>query len=188
MNTRELVLRIRDGDDAAREILMRRYRPRLERLAHGRLPASSRGVNDTQDLVQSTLSRALTHLRTFEHRHEGAFLAWLRTILRNEIIDLSRRAKRRPVATGPIPGDLAGTGPSPLEQAIGAENMEIYEQALAELPELQRQAVILRLEYGMSYVEIAESIDQPTPNAARMTTHRAVLKLADRMRELGGER
>ena len=50
-----LLARVRGGDAAAREALLRRYWPRLERWAHGRLPAWARDLNDTGDLVQETL-------------------------------------------------------------------------------------------------------------------------------------
>ena len=65
-----LVLRAREGDDIALERLCRRYLPRLERWAHGRLPAWARGTLDTQDLAQEALVHAVQKLKTFEPRHE----------------------------------------------------------------------------------------------------------------------
>jgi RNA polymerase sigma-70 factor (ECF subfamily) len=46
----------------------------------------------------------------------------------------------------------------------------------------ERQAVIARVEMGMSYDEIAALLDKPTANAARMTVVRALLRLAEEMK------
>lgn len=186
LSTRELVVRVQAGDSVAREALLRRYRPRLERLVHGHVPPASRGLNDTGDIVQNALCRALNRLDKYDYRHEGAFLAWLRTIVRRVMMDQLRLAKRRPTGVT-VSAELSSNVPSPLEQAIGVENMAIYERALRELPEHQQQGIILRLEYGMSYPEIAATLKMPSANATRMMVVRATSQLARRMRELGGE-
>ncbi len=185
-STEELVARAQGGDPAAREALFRRYRPRLERLVHGHLPRNLCGANDTQDIVQNSLCRALEHLDRYDYRHEGAFLAWLRAIVRHVIVDMLRRTHR----TGGDdldPDRLSSAAPSPLQQAIGVDDIEIYERALGELPEPQRHAVIMRLEYEMSFASIATALQMPSTNAARMMVHRASERLAKRMRELGSE-
>ena len=69
----ELVRRARTGDTAAENELCLRYLPRLQRWAHGRLPAWARGALDTHDLVQDTFIQVLKRLGDFEPRHEGAF-------------------------------------------------------------------------------------------------------------------
>src|SRR5262245_31483701 len=84
-STAVLVDRIRHGDEAALERLFERYLPLLQRWAHGRLPARARGTADTDDLVQVTLMRALKRIEVFEVRREGAFLAYLRSILLNAV-------------------------------------------------------------------------------------------------------
>src|SRR5262245_25197922 len=76
---------IRQGDESASDRLLKRHLPVLTRWARGRLPRSARDLADTNDLVQDTLVRAMKHLDTFEVRHEGAFLAYLRRILINLI-------------------------------------------------------------------------------------------------------
>src|SRR5215471_10859388 len=96
-DTATLLVRVRAGDSAATEQLFRRFRPLLHRWAHGRLPAFVRdGGEETDDLVQNSLVRALNKLGVFESRHEGAFFAYLRQIVLNEIRDRVRRFRRRP--------------------------------------------------------------------------------------------
>lgn len=179
-STAELLARVRGGDSAAREALFRRYVPLLRRWAHGRLPSRARGLSDTDDLVQLTLLRALNRVEDFESRHEGAFLAYLRKILLNQIRDEIRKTNRRP-AGEEIGEDLPDPGPSPLERAIGREAMDRYEAALATLPRDQQHAVVMRLELDMTYEEIALAVERPTANAARKMVERAVARLAERM-------
>jgi RNA polymerase sigma-70 factor (ECF subfamily) len=181
-STAALLDRIRAGDSQARERLLARYLPVLGRWVHGRLPRGARGMADTADIVQVVLYRALNRLQEFEHRHEGAFFAYLRQIVLNAIREEIRRAQRRPSAPEP-PDELTDAGASVVEQAIGHEVLECYERALLELTAEQREAVILRLECGLSYPEIAESMGKPSANAVRMLVVRALVTLAEAMRE-----
>jgi RNA polymerase sigma-70 factor (ECF subfamily) len=72
---------------------------------------------------------------------------------------------------------------SVLERVIGRETIERYEQALMTLSETQRTLVILRLEFGMSFAEIATAIGSVSDEAARKTVARALVRLAEAMRE-----
>lgn len=174
----------REGDGSARERLLARYLPILRRWARGRLPRGARDLLDTDDLVQVSLLRALNHMEAFEPRREGAFLAYLRRIVLNAVRDEIRRVARRPTPE-PLEMELPAQAPSHLEQAIGREAVEAYEEALLALPEEQQQAVILRIEFGYSYPEIAEALDRPSANAARMMVSRALVRLAEVMGERG---
>jgi len=180
--TLQLVLRAREGDRGAREMLAARFLQPLKRFAHGRIPQASRGVLDTDDIVQETLIRVLNHVDHFEPRHPGAFLAYMRQAVLNQIRDEARRAKRRP-ARSEMPEDVRDAGPSPLEQVIGREALEIYERALARLRPEQREVVIMRIELGFSFAEMAEATGSPSANAVRMAATRAVARLAELMRE-----
>jgi len=181
-----LLRRVRDGDVAAPEILVRRYMSPLLRWAHGRLPWGARDVMDTQDLVQVTFVRALDHIDRFEPRWQGAFFAYLRRILVNQIRDEIRRAGRRPVRDE-MTDALPSGGRTPLEVAVGRDLMERYERAMEALPETQQQAVFLRVELGLTYQEIAEALDRPSMNAARMLVSRALLKLSEALHDQGIE-
>jgi RNA polymerase sigma-70 factor (ECF subfamily) len=180
-STTKLIVRIRQGDNRARDELMQRYLQTLRRWAHGRLPIRARGLTDTDDLVQSTLIRALNRLGSFEPRQEGAFLAYLRKVLLNQIRDEIRRAGRQPGGDAPS-NDLVGREPSPVEEAIGRETLSTYEEALSRLPERDQQAVFLRVELGMEYQAVADALGIASANAARMCVARAIARLAESMR------
>ena len=71
---------------------------------------------------------------------------------------------------------------SPLEQAIGQQNLRRYQQALARLTPDEREAIIGRLEMGYSFQELAEAVGRPSADAARKATQRALIRLAEEMR------
>lgn len=171
-----LLRRIWQGDARARDQLARAYLPVLKRLAHGRLPATTRGLVDTNDIVSRSMWKALEHIERFEPRREGAFLAYLRQILMNEIRTEIRRAKVRP-SGGELETAVASNDPSPLEALIGHELLERYESGLSSLTPEQREAVVLRIEYGFAYRDIADKMELPSPDAARMLVARALARL-----------
>ncbi|HEU4332893.1 MAG TPA: sigma-70 family RNA polymerase sigma factor [Candidatus Eisenbacteria bacterium] len=179
--TADLLGLIRGGDKAARDRLFGRIYKPLLRFAHGRLPARARDLTDTEDLVQVAMLRALDHIEAFDSRREGAFLAYLRSILMNLIRDEARRVKRRP-EQDELPEDLATAGPTPLDEAVGREAMERYDAALERLTEEQREAVVLRVELGFTYAQIAEAMNLASTDSARMMVTRAIVRMSKLMR------
>ena len=178
-STASLIARIRSGDEAAQDLLLQRHLPALRRWAQGRLPARARHLADTDDLVQNSMLRTLDKVKDFEPRHTGAFFAYIRRALQNQIRDQLRAADRRPKQ--PLPVEPIAVQPSPLEEAIGRERLQAYEDALEQLTDQQREAVIMRVELGIGYEEIAEVIGSPSWNAARMVVSRALVRLSEMM-------
>ena len=113
-----------------------------------------------------------------EARGEGAFLAYLRQILLNVVRDEVRRSSRRGVQST-LDETLVSPHASVMERMIGTEQMERYQRALDRLQPEQREAVLLRLEFGYTYEQIAEAIGKPSADAARMTVVRALAVLAE---------
>jgi RNA polymerase sigma-70 factor (ECF subfamily) len=179
-STVTLLAQVREGNDDARDRLIERYLPALQRWARGRLPGYARESLDTDDLVQVTMIRALGNLDRFEPRREGAFLAYLRRILVNALRDEIRRVAVRP-ARAELDEHVATPLLSPVEEAIGRERLAAYEEALLSLEERQQEAVILRLELGFSHQEVAQAIGCGSPDAARMLVSRAVTRMAQRI-------
>jgi len=179
-STIELLERLRSGQDEALDELFARYLGPLSRWARGRLPRWARDLMETDDVVQETLLQTLGHVGSFDPRHTGAFHAYLRRAVKNRIVDEIRRAGRRPVAEEPLTG-APDLGPSPLEEAVGREMIERYEEALERLRLSDREAIVARVEFGLSYGELARALDKPSPDAARMTVSRALVSLAREM-------
>lgn len=180
--TLELLRRLRAGDDAALDILIARYIPELTRWATGRLPGWARHAVDTDDLVQETLIQVFKKLDTIDYRGEGALFAYLRQSVLNRLRNQVRWAGRRPVSTV-LDDALEDDRLSPLEAAIGAESVERYEAALERLRPEEREAIIARIELGLSYPELAQALCKPSPDAARMAVARAMVRLTEELRE-----
>lgn len=176
----QLLLRARTGDPDAVELLCARYLPRLHRWARGRLPRGARAYADTGDVVQEVLISVIRRLKVFDPRDEGAFQGYLRQALTNRFRDIARHDNVRPPAS-PLDSAWPSAGPSPLEIAIGREGIERYEAALERLKPEDQRAIVARCEWGMSHEEVAQAIDKPSANAARVAVHRALVRLAKEM-------
>ena len=174
--TARLVGRIVDGDDHALEILVERNLAPLQRWAEGRLPGWARSSTDTGDLVQEALLSTLERLETFECRRPGSFQAYLRRAVLNRINDRIRAAKRRPHLA--MTDSLRDDTPSPVEALVGKQALAYYEKAFARLKSAEQEAVHLRVELNLGYDEIAEALDKPSADAARMIVSRALARLA----------
>jgi RNA polymerase sigma-70 factor (ECF subfamily) len=181
--TVELLELANRGDPQALDRLLERCVPALRRWAHGRLPASARGMNDTADIVQDTIISAMRRLEAFQSRHQGALQAYLRQAVMNRIRDVIRQHKRRPEISGLSEG-IEDQTTSPLEAAIGAENLERYEAALQRLKPADREAIIGRLEMLYGYDELAIVLGRPSASAARMAVTRAMKRLAEEMQQV----
>ena len=179
-----LLLRAREGDEAARNELCARYLPRLRRWAHGRLPGWARDHLDTEDIVQDTLMQSVRRLDVFTPDHERAFCAYVCQAMRNRLRDAVRRANRRPMGQA-LTSDEIATDPSPLELAVGGQTLDRYETALERLSESDRELVIARVELDLDYAEIADLLGKSSLAAARVAVSRALIRLAA---EMGHER
>jgi RNA polymerase sigma factor (sigma-70 family) len=178
--TVELLRLAKQGDPRAREQLLARYLPRLRRWAAGRLPVFARSLFDTEDLVQETLARVLQGLDRIEVRGTRGFQVYVREAMRNRIRDEVRWASRRR-GSDEVSEDLVDHAPSPLENAIGAETLERFERALAQLEEDDQELLHLRIELDFDYGEIATMTGKPSPDAARMAFQRSLARLAEVM-------
>lgn len=182
-STLTLVDRARAGDSQALEILCRRYLPRMRRWASGRLPAYARDLLATDDLVQDALYQTIRRIDRFHSDREGAFQVYVRQALLNRIRDQIRRPHLMQ-SLERIPEREAAEA-SPLDELLGRETMDRYETALSRLSPEEQEAVVARIEMAGTYQELAEALGKPSPDAARMTVGRALLRLA---REMGDER
>ena len=181
--TATLLRHVADGDEQARERLCRHFMPILTRWARGRLPDYARDLSETQDLVQNALISALDHVDDFDAIREGAFLAYLRKILLNSIRMEIRRVTRRN-RHGMADAEIEPSDPeaSILGEVIGLDVLERYEAALMTLTDKAREAVMLRVEFGYSFPEIAMATDTPSANSARMLVSRSLVQVAEAMK------
>jgi RNA polymerase sigma-70 factor (ECF subfamily) len=120
----------------------------------------TRDEHDADDVVQEAYLRAY---QFFDGFHGGDGRAWLLKIVRNTCYTwLERNRPRQPMATFDETRHSAGaTAADPDAPLVASEDRELLRQALAELPEEFREAIVLRELEGMSYREIAAVTGAP---------------------------
>jgi RNA polymerase sigma-70 factor (ECF subfamily) len=178
-----LLHRAQAGDDGARERLYRRLLPVMRRWARGQVPERARAHLDSDDLVQEVLTETLVTVQTLEPRRDHGLHVYLREALRNKIRDELRRIYRNPGQVEELSEALPADDPSPFDNAVNDEAHALYEAALEELPEAERVMIVARVEFGLSWRDIAELGEKPSEDAARMTVSRALVRIA---RSMGG--
>lgn len=185
-STQTLLRRVQDGDEQALDTLVGRFRVRLTRWAHGRLPAHVRALADTDDVVQDALVRTMRHFAAFDPRSDTALEAYVRRALLNRIREEIRRRRGEASVTTALSDGLASDAPSPASLAETAEARSRYEHALGALDEDDRLAIIGRIELGYTFAEVASLVGKRTPDAARKHTERALRALAEQLRDARG--
>lgn len=133
-------------DDQLRDLL-----PRLRRFALW----LTRDVADADDLVQSTLERALS--RWSSRREGGVLRSWLFAILYRQFLDGRRRAKRSASLLGHFAQDDIEVQPS-VEREVVAQSML---QSVNMLPVEQRNLLLWISVEGLSYREVAQILGVP---------------------------
>jgi len=129
-----------------------------------------RHEEDAQDALQSTMARAYAALQ--ERPHDFDLRPWLFRIAHNESVSILRR--RRP--TQELDAELAALGGVD-ERAELQETLRIFRQDLADLPERQRSALVLREVNGLRPAEIAKLLET-TPGAVKQSLLEARRALA----------
>lgn len=166
-----LIEQSKQGDKRANDQLAEYVYPTLLSWAHGRIPRTLDSLIDTSDVVQETLVKGIRKLNDFQSLRPGAFLAYLRRIFINNINQKLRSEK----TTEPL--DDAQLQQSALVFKDDIEELVIYEEALLKLTEAEQEIIILRIEFGMSFNEIAGSLEKNSEDAARMHFNRSLAKL-----------
>ena len=129
-----------------------------------------------EELTQETFFRAFS--KSSEFRKESDEVTWLCAIAKNCFVDETRRRNK----TGPIPEELPASGRSIEQQVTDKDSSFRIHAALHTMDEPYREVFELRIFGELSFSQIG-TIFGKTENWARVTYHRARLKLQERMDE-----
>jgi len=172
----EVVERVRAGDRALFEILMRRHNVRLYRAARAVL----KNEHDVEDVMQQAYINAFTHLHQFEERSQ--FSTWLIRIGLNEAFARRRKvqaAESREERGSHVSDDrqevidaVASMQPDPERQAYARELHRVLEDAVDALPDTYRTVFMLRDVEGLSTSETGEGLGLGE-EAVKTRLHRA---------------
>ena len=171
----ELVVEAMSGDRAAIARLLEVIRPLVARYCRGRLGPVDRSYLSADDVAQEVCLAVLTALPNY--RVQGKpFLAFVYGIAAHKVIDAHRAVSR--ARTDPVPEvpDTVETGAGPEQRALHGELSAQLRALLDELPEKQREILVLRVVVGLSAEETAEIVGA-SAGAVRVAQHRALSRL-----------
>ena len=173
-----LLDRLRGGDPAAGEALVKRYCQPLMRYLR-----RVAGETMAEELHQQTWLSVLDHLEKFDPTSTGGgFKAWLFRIATNKSNDFWRSRGREKVAKEGLRLVTDEQGPAAGDRLEGSEQAEKLRRAIGQLPESQRQVLMLRYYSNLKFVDIAQILGCPL-NTALGRMHKAMIKLKDLMNE-----
>ncbi len=169
-----LVAAVVDGDRAALDQLLRILRPLVVRYCRSRL-GTERGGVAADDVAQEVCLAVLKALPTYTDQGKP-FLAFVYGIAGHKVVDAHRHAGRdRSEPTDEVPEGIDDRG-GPEQHALELSASAEMRGLLAQLPEKQREILVLRVVVGLSAEETALAVGS-TPGAVRVAQHRAVAKL-----------
>jgi len=182
----DVIARAQRREPAAFDALINAYSARL----YGYFYRLTGSRHDAEDLLQEVFIRLVRMIQRYQH--DGRFEGWLFRIATNLVRDRVRRSK-----TGRLAADPAGTRggrneaesmgdqPDPAAERPSAsleraENIDRLQQAIGELPEAEREVILLRHFAQLSFREIAEQMGTPL-GTALARAHRGLAKLRELM-------
>jgi len=167
----EIVERVRAGETALYEVLMRRYNQRLFRVAVSIL----RDDAEAEDVMQEAYVNAYQHLNQFAGL--AKFSTWLTKIAVNEALARLRRRERIGgesdlEANSRIMNNVTSGIPDPERQASDHQLRLVIEASIDSLPDMYRSVFVLRAVEGLSAAETAACLDIGE-EAVKTRLHRA---------------
>jgi RNA polymerase sigma-70 factor (ECF subfamily) len=194
--TESLLARVRAGDRRAFDQLFALHRPYLHRVVELRMDQRLRSRVDPSDVVQEAQMEAYRRLPDYFERRPMTFRLWLRKtaherllMLRRFHLGAGRRAAGREV---PLPEEssvqlarkLLAPGPSPSQYLQNRERARRVREAVARLPETDREVLVMRNLEALSNLEVAEVL-QIDPATASRRYGKALLRLRKILMDCG---
>lgn len=170
----DLVATVIGGDHGAFEVLVRRHNQRMYRAAR----AVTRSDVDAEDVLQQAWLNVYRNLSHF--RGDASFSTWVTRIAVHEAISVNRK---RPVIAEVVdaPSDV-----TPVTEIDRAQLGAVLEQCLAQIPQGNREVMVLRDVLELDTAETAELLGL-TPEAVRVRLHRARAAIATVLTDLTQE-
>ncbi len=159
LSDQELLRQYIDGSDQAFEILLLRHKNQV----FTKVFYMVKDREAAEDIFQDTFIKAIQTLKNGRYNEEGKFLPWIMRIAHNLVIDYFRRNKKMPTVRSDEDHDVFATIS---HDDMNVEEKSVYDQVMSDvrklidyLPSEQREVVIMRHYYNMSFKEIADTCD-----------------------------
>ena len=144
------------GDEKALEVLIVRHKQRIYSFIYSKV--YDRDV--TEDVFQDTFIKVINTLRKGKYNEEGKFLPWVMRIAHNLVIDHFRKNSRMPKFRNTAEFDIFSVlSDGTLNAETQLINDQIHDdvrELIKELPEDQKEVLVMRLYKDMSFKEISE--------------------------------
>lgn len=145
------------GDEKALEVLINRHNQRISSFIYSKVMDR----DTTEDIFQDTFIKVIKTLKKGSYSEEGKFLPWVMRIAHNLIIDHFRKNKRMPMFEGSDDFNIFSLIG---DDQLNAEKQLIKDQITAdlqllieELPDDQKEVLVMRIYKDMSFKEISEN-------------------------------
>ncbi len=157
LNDQELVVRYREGDEQSLKELITRHQRKIFTSIY--LLVKDRDL--AEDIYQDTFIKVINTLRSGNYNEEGKFLSWVMRIGHNLVIDHFRRQQKMPMVHDTEDYSIFDFIPLADENVedkiISGQIQDTVRRMIEELPDDQREVVIMRHYGNMSFKEISEA-------------------------------
>jgi RNA polymerase sigma-70 factor (ECF subfamily) len=168
---RATVDRAQQGDQTALADLYDWYMPRIYRYAMARVGNAA----EAEDLTQDVLLKMLDAIDSFRWR-DVPFSSWLFRIAHNQVASHFRRHAQRGGPTAALSEDMVDLGAGPAATVERQMTLEEVRRATDQLPDAQREVILLRFAVGLTITETAKALGKREGNVKALQ-HKAVAKL-----------
>jgi RNA polymerase sigma-70 factor (ECF subfamily) len=179
----ELITQYRGGSDAAFQMLMEKYQSKVYTTIY--LIVKDQGV--AEDLLQDVFIKVVQTLNSDKYNEEGKFQPWLMRIAHNLAIDYFRKSKRYPTIIMEDGANIFNTlrfAEETVEDLqIKEDTLNLVRNLIDELPETQKQVLIMRHYMDLSFQEIAEQTGVSI-NTALGRMRYALINMRKKMKQL----
>jgi RNA polymerase sigma factor (sigma-70 family) len=181
---RNLIKGFINGNDRCFEVLLQKYKSKVFTTIY--LIVKDRSV--AEDLFQEVMIKVVRMIRSGKYNEEGKFLPWVVRIARNLAIDHFRKVQRNPIQHESDEYDIFNTigrsEGSAEDKIIREENTRYIKELIQQLPDKQREVLIMRSYADLSFKEIA-AITDVSINTALGRMRYALLNLKKLAQEKG---
>lgn len=188
--TMKLIYLAQNGDTISRNAVFERYQSRLLRVIRMRMGRDLLQFAEPEDVLQETMITWVNKFQEFKPQHRGSLLAWLDRIARGKIRDIREKWRNRGGVSidarsedGDSTGrfELADRGAGPGTENVALELKQRFDDLVAELDERQRDLLVLKTYFDVSWEDVVAQLGFSNKHAAEMALSRARGLIAERM-------
>jgi RNA polymerase sigma-70 factor (ECF subfamily) len=179
----ELIAQYRNGSQAAFDLLVDRYQSKV----YTTIFLIVKDQDIAEDLLQDVFVKVVQTIHSDKYSEEGKFQPWLMRIAHNLAIDHFRRSKRYPTILmedgSNVFNSLQFAEASVEDHRVKEETLEMVKKLIEELPEAQKEVLVMRHYLEMSFQEIADQTGVSI-NTALGRMRYALIHLRKKMKQL----